>query len=869
MRDEDDDGGMAEMPAADLVYRGPASAEAKARSAIGDPATTDAARAEALATLGRTAYYDNRISEAIRLLTSATSFDIDEGLRSEVSLILAPALSKQGQSAEALELLDDLERGPTAEVRAKALNQRGAILVELGQLAEALESFDRAADLHRQLGDVGGEGRALLNMGAAASELGDQAGAERFYERAWQLNRQSGQQVMCAMIEGNLGYVFSRKGDFGSALEWYRRGRESFGQLGDVDLLVAVLETDHATTLLDLGLNREAYEAAEFARASSVAGDNQLLEVQAQLLLGQARLRLRQFAAAEATLRTVSSAATALGFESVRLRSDYLRQRLRYAQGGVKPEPAATIELADGLRDAGWNREALRALVLEANALLDTDDAMATEMLTAAEKLGDDGVDAIDRAYASALVACIADDNAAFEQAIGRGEAEMGRQRQLVSSAELQTRLGHRIRDLRELAIRKPIGSGDTLEILDTYDRLHLSRFNHRRPGRTGHDLRGQLRDVRVGLQEAKLKGQPAAGLHERATELEQRILELSENEPEGSEIVPLQRLLSQPTTPAVISFFAHRSRLMGVSPDCRIGVHDLGSIESVRQAIRAQRAGLRRMAAGDDRGRGRVEAASERLGSLLFDPLDIPGDGPLALVPDGALAGISWAGIPTLQTRSFFVALSVRRAVTPTPPIRVASVGLLSGGGLDFAAAEVETIAKIWSSEDPSVLQDATKAEACSTFAAADLVHMAAHGIFRADNPFLSAVRLRDGDMTLIDLESQERMPNLVALASCDSGSAIEVGTEQIGTTDALLSLGVEAILASSLIVDDAAAGRLAIDLHRALAAGRPLVQALDGARKLAMARDTTADLAAAFTFAVHGSSATLQPLDRTGISH
>ena len=46
------------------------------------------------------------------------------------------------------------------------------------------------------------------------------------------------------------------------------------------------------------------------------------------------------------------------------------------------------------------------------------------------------------------------------------------------------------------------------------------------------------------------------------------------------------------------------------------------------------------------------------------------------------------------------------------------------------------------------------------STLDSTDLVHVAAHGTFRSDNPFLSALHFSDGDITLIDLERQQAVP-------------------------------------------------------------------------------------------------------------
>ena len=52
-----------------------------------------------------------------------------------------------------------------------------------------------------------------------------------------------------------------------------------------------------------------------------------------------------------------------------------------------------------------------------------------------------------------------------------------------------------------------------------------------------------------------------------------------------------------------------------------------------------------------------------------------------------------------------------------------------------------------------------------------AALVHVAAHGRFRADNPMFSALELDDGPLTVHDFERLRRAPHRFVLSACDSG--------------------------------------------------------------------------------------------------
>ena len=96
---------------ADQVYAAPASAHAEATRLLADPAATTDQKADSLWTLGRSAYYANRVSDAVVYLREALPLVHDPGKRADLVLTLAPALSKQGHIAEALRLLEPAQAG--------------------------------------------------------------------------------------------------------------------------------------------------------------------------------------------------------------------------------------------------------------------------------------------------------------------------------------------------------------------------------------------------------------------------------------------------------------------------------------------------------------------------------------------------------------------------------------------------------------------------------------------------------------------------------------------------------------------------------------------------------------------------------------
>ena len=848
---------------ADQIYSAPAEAHAEAAKTLADGSALPEERAQALATLGRGAYYDNRIHDAVVYLEQALPLTENIELRAEIALMLGPALSKEGRSAEALELLDFSSTGLTAEQEGKAHNQRGVVLIELGRLPEAIAAFEQAREVHQSCGYLAGEGRALLNMAAAASEMGDQGKALTWYEEAWRLTTATDQAVMNAIIEGNLGYVASRNGDFSAALSWYSRARASFSALGEVGLLVAVLETDHATTLLDLGLNNDAFEAAEYARNSSASGTTRMLEVQASLLLGEAQVRLQQYREAENTLAEVRRSAVELDVKPWQLRCDYLLFRLRSEDRDSSNDMDAesVLSLAAGLRDAAWYREAFRTVVVAARTALDRGDRTAARMMLAWNLTIDgDSVDAIDVHQADALRAFIDGNVEVTEASLSKAFAEIDRQRQLLGSAELQARLGHRARALRALALRAPLEQDDAAAALVAQARGRLER-RRSASSPTQDGLRAQMRDVRVGLQEALLQGKETAELDERIAWLEHELLGPKPVEPE-QEFDPAS-LCALAGGAVAVSFLNHQDRVWAVRAGEDLSLIDLGSVVPIEAAARAQRTGLRRMAVRTGReNANRTDAANDRLEELLIAPLQLDPGVPLAVIPDMPVAGVSWTALPSLSGRSVTVAPTAVAMVGGLHPIRISSVGALGGPGLTHVDDELVEVADLWNHLHPTVVPQATVADARQVFASCELVHVAVHGTFRPDNPFFSSLQFHDRTLTVLDMEEFEKLPAVVVLASCDSGAASAVGVDLIGTAEALLALGVRAVVAPIVIVDDLASRRFVVDLHTELANGESIAGALCSARLLALERGTSVDVAVAQAFQVHGGEAAMQPV-------
>ncbi|WP_143264400.1 CHAT domain-containing protein, partial [Amycolatopsis kentuckyensis] len=131
-----------------------------------------------------------------------------------------------------------------------------------------------------------------------------------------------------------------------------------------------------------------------------------------------------------------------------------------------------------------------------------------------------------------------------------------------------------------------------------------------------------------------------------------------------------------------------------------------------------------------------------------------------------------------------------------------------------------------------------------------AALGHIAAHGVFRTDNPLFSALRLADGPLTVYDLERLASPPRQVVLSGCDSGrSAVHAGDELLGLASALLALGTTSLVATVLPIPDDAGRALMVRHHRHLAAG------CTPAAALARAQAELPDSPAASSYVCYGA--------------
>jgi len=244
-----------------------------------------------------------------------------------------------------------------------------------------------------------------------------------------------------------------------------------------------------------------------------------------------------------------------------------------------------------------------------------------------------------------------------------------------------------------------------------------------------------------------------------------------------------------------------------------------------------------------------RVRTRAAALYTMLWAPMApcLHGVERVALVPHRALHYVPWCALHDGQVW-LAERLEVSLAASATAwlagrgrpwraPTRVLALGAASAS-LPHVQAEVEAIGRIVGTGAQVLLGGEARADALRLQAnEADIVHLACHGQFRADNPAFSLLDLAEGPLTLHDLHSLRMRASLVVLSACETGlSRIAAGDELIGLVRGFTLAGAEAVLATQWAVADASMPVLMASLYRHLWSGDPPAAALRAAQREAI---------------------------------
>jgi len=149
-------------------------------------------------------------------------------LTSHLALLPVQAQTAQDRNAEAVRL-----------------SQEGAQQFNRGQIREALEKFQQALVIVREIGDRQGEGALLNNIGAVYRNLGQYPKALEFYQQALAIRKEIGDKAGEGTTLNNIGLVYDNLGQYPKALEFYQQALAIRKEIGD--------KAGEGTTLNNIG----------------------------------------------------------------------------------------------------------------------------------------------------------------------------------------------------------------------------------------------------------------------------------------------------------------------------------------------------------------------------------------------------------------------------------------------------------------------------------------------------------------------------------------------------------------------------------------------------------------------------------------
>ena len=726
--------------------------------------------------------------------------------------------------------------------RARTLMRLSLLQYRTGDASLALATNSIALRIARRCGDRDAVVRSLNNRGVFALTLGDLHIAERSFSNAERLAADEGDSATIVRARSNLGVVALRRGELVSGLSLLR---ESIGTFRATASAMALSEAllDQAEALVGASLLDEAEEAvaesialARRAGSSTVVADAELRAAQVRLLRNdhngalalarssalafgkQQRLPMRERA------ELVALAAAALSGQPL-TRAD--RARLR-AEGHDHSQHVVDARLAAA-------RAALRARRPSSAAAFVQPLAALTRSPSALARIS--GYEAL------AVLAILRRDPAAAQRAVRSGMRVASTYATALASTELRLGAAKRVEALGRLGLELAVDRGAAAGIVDAIEGAARCRFqtgfgSSRVPTATARDL-GTLRSVLRRLDEPGITPVRESQLRRRQRDLEQRIRDTSRSttarparlgiagvqEPAQCRVASGTAILFGETESALVRGVRKGKRCMAAVVPLSL-VELEGLMDRIRFFVRR----LTGPQAGD--ASAELHALLQRVDrEILGDALSDEGE--VTIVPPRCLRGMPWSAVPRLAGRIVRIEASLGGAsVAPVPrPLR--SVLTVAGPDLAYATAEAIEIAGIHGGR--AITEDRARVPAIlAAIAKTDLLHVAAHGTSRADNPAMSSLRVADGPLTVFDLESAALVPSIVVLSACDLGGGEgRLGGPLSGFVAALRAGGARCVVGAVGPVDDAATKDLMRAFHEGVHSGLGPAEALARAQE------------------------------------
>lgn len=144
----------------------------------------------------------------------------------------------------------------------------------------------------------------------------------------------------------------------------------------------------------------------------------------------------------------------------------------------------------------------------------------------------------------------------------------------------------------------------------------------------------------------------------------------------------------------------------------------------------------------------------------------------------------------------------------------------------------EVEALRNLLPAADIFMGADADEDKLRQYAPTAGKIHIAAHGIFRSDNPMFSSIRLGNNWLNLFDIFNLRLGAEITTLSACETGmSAVWQGDELLGLARGFLYAGTPSLVVSLWMVNDRSTAQLMRRFYQGLRDGLSKAAALRNA--------------------------------------
>lgn len=849
------------------------------------------ARAHARRTLGdnRGALedYDAALERFVR------AGDQHQAARTQIGRI--EALTQLGRHDEALaaaEAARALFLALGDELRAAHVDLNAAnVYFRRDEHERALQLQERAHAAYERLGEHEMAALTDINRANALVHLGRFREAEALYAAARAYCQARGLGHTGAIVEYNLAYLYLLREEYSRALALFERCEATFAAVPD-PRHVALCQLDRAEALLQLRSPREAAALAETARAGLERLGLGYEAAKAAAFRATALALLRDWPAALEELDRARAAFARQGNAVWVAALDLQAALARLAQGSAAEalrlaEGAAAVFSARGLparlaqarlvaagalaalgrrrRAAGQARAALRALrglsggslAARAHALL---GRLAAERgsVPAARRHLERAARLVERVrpavWSEDLRLSFFAEHLDVYEALFLLYARSGDPADARRAFEVAERARARaLADLLGSAAAPPVADARARQLADRLEGLR------RELSACLHDLdRRELEAERLGAPSA-LRGE--ARRLEAA--IEQTWRELGRRD---AEYVALQAVRTTtvealqadlPADATLVAYFSAGGRLHALTVTARsVASHpDLASVAEVGALVSRFRAQLGRFSFGPAyvaQHRAHLEAAARAPLAALYGALLAPLRGRLAterliVVPSGPLYYVPFCALVTpegylgdrfelaLAPSGTALRFALRRPPQVGPPLVLAP----EDPTIPHAAAEAAAVARLLPGATLRRGAAASRATLAAEGPGRQVIHLATHGVFRADAPRFSAVKLADGWLDLLDVYRLRIPSGLVVLSACETGTGqVAAGDEVVGLVRGFLYAGAASLVVSLWAVPDESTALLMSELYARLARGATIGAALRGAQAAVRAR-------------------------------